>query len=124
MIFGGGVIAPLSGRSARYRVPVFFAAARNPPPAHKANGRRTTERLTASARAAVNLGNSSMLEFVLVVHLAKTDAMHNVHAYERRGEATLSGCEHDRDEITTKMAVNKPGAVLSVWREPDTPTKR
>jgi hypothetical protein len=65
-----------------------------------------------------------MLEFVLVVHLAQTNAIHRVHAYEHRGYISLAECEHDRDQITTKIADSKPGALLLVWCEPDSPIKR
>jgi hypothetical protein len=65
-----------------------------------------------------------MLEFVLVVHLATTSEIHKVHAYERHGYATLADCEHERDEITSKIVGNKLGAVMTIWCEPDTPPKQ
>jgi hypothetical protein len=59
-----------------------------------------------------------MLEFTLVVQLAATHALSDIHSYRRGNYFTLAQCEHDRDEIVRSVTTKRPGAVLWIYCVP------
>jgi hypothetical protein len=59
-----------------------------------------------------------MREFTLVVQLAATNALSDIHRYRRGNYFAPAQCERDRDEIVRSVTTKRPSAVLWIYCVP------
>jgi hypothetical protein len=52
------------------------------------------------------------------VRLAATNALSDIHSYQRGNDFTPAQREHDRDEIPRSVTTKRPGAVLWIYCVP------